>query len=89
MERPDDAVNYLFLCFVFKAVIYMEYTYRFRIYPNKAQENLIQKTFGCCRFVYNHYLAERKTRYETAKEAMNYNACSADLTKLKCDPSYV
>ena len=27
--------------------------YRFRIYPNKEQEKLIHKTFGCCRFVYN------------------------------------
>ena len=38
----------------------MEYSYRFRIYPNTVQENLIQRTFGCCRFVYNHYLAKRK-----------------------------
>lgn len=26
--------------------------YKFRIYPNKAQEELIQKPFGCVRFVY-------------------------------------
>ena len=37
----------------------MEYSYKFRIYPNAAQENLIQRTFGCCRFVFNHFLAER------------------------------
>jgi len=61
----------------------MEYSYRFRIYPNKAQENLIQRTFGCCRFVYNYYLAKRKEVYETTKETFNYNACSADMTNLK------
>ena len=24
--------------------------YRFRIYPNREQEVLLEKTFGCCRF---------------------------------------
>ena len=37
----------------------MEKAYKFRIYPNKKQEVLIQKTFGSCRFVFNHYLAKR------------------------------
>ena len=27
-----------------------------RIYPNKKQEELIIKTFGCVRYVYNYYL---------------------------------
>ena len=43
----------------------MEYSYKFRIYPNKAQEELIQRTFGCVRFVYNHYLAQRIEQYKT------------------------
>ena len=33
--------------------------YKYRIYPNKQQEEQIQKTFGCCRFVYNQTLAYR------------------------------
>ena len=61
----------------------MEYSYKFRIYPNRAQENLIQRTFGCSRFVYNYYLAKRKEMYEETKKAFNYNDCSADMTKLK------
>lgn len=43
--------------------------YKFRIYPNKEQEELIQKTFGCVRFVYNYFLADRKDAYETSKES--------------------
>ena len=35
----------------------MEYSYKFRIYPNAEQEKLIHRTFGCCRYVYNHYLS--------------------------------
>lgn len=61
----------------------MEYSYKFRIYPNKEQEELIQKTFGCTRFVYNYYLAKRREVYETDGKTLNYNACSADMTVLK------
>lgn len=61
----------------------MNKTYKFRIYPTKKQENLIQRTFGCCRFVYNHYLALRKEIYEKEKKTLNYYDCSKDLTILK------
>lgn len=30
--------------------------YKFRLYPNNKQKELINKTFGCSRFVYNYYL---------------------------------
>lgn len=42
--------------------------YKFRLYPNKAQEILINKTFGCVRFVYNKMLAERIETYEKFKD---------------------
>lgn len=61
----------------------MEKAYKFRLYPNKEQEKQIHKTFGCCRFVYNHYLAKRIELYEEDKSNMNYNACSADLKEFK------
>lgn len=51
-------------------------TYKYRLYPNKEQETIIQKTFGCCRFVYNQTLAHRKELYETKKESMNKIACN-------------
>ena len=38
--------------------------YKYRIYPNKCQEELIQKTFGCCRFVYNHILSYKEKIYK-------------------------
>ena len=61
----------------------MEKAYKFRIYPNKTQENLIQKTFGCVRFVYNYFLDKRIKAYEADKTTLNYSKCSAELTKLK------
>lgn len=61
----------------------MEYGYKFRIYPTPAQIQQMQRTFGCCRFVWNHYLALRKDLYEQYGKTMNYNACSGDMTQLK------
>ena len=40
-------------------------SYKFRLYPNKEQELLIQKTFGCVRFVYNQCLAYKIDKYKT------------------------
>lgn len=39
-------------------------SYKFRLYPNKEQEILIQKTFGCVRFVYNQCLAYKIDKYK-------------------------
>ena len=61
----------------------MEYSYKFRIYPNARQENLMQRTFGCCRFMFNHYLAKRKEAYEQDGKTLNYYDCAGDMTRLK------
>ena len=61
----------------------MEYSYKFRIYPNRYQENLIQRTFGCCRFVFNHFLAERMEQYRQTKKAPTRFQQDKSLTLLK------
>ncbi len=47
--------------------------YKFRIYPNKEQSNLINKTFGCVRFLYNQMLADKIDYYEKTKESLYVN----------------
>jgi len=42
-------------------------SYKFRLYPNRQQEILIQKTFGCVRFVYNQCLAYKIDKYQNEK----------------------
>ena len=64
----------------------MNISYKFRLYPNKQQEALIQKTFGCVRYVYNHFLSERKRRYEESGEKMGFYSCCKELTTLKHSP---
>ena len=46
----------------------MNKAYKYRIYPNYAQEILINRTFGCVRFIYNQMLANRKSIYEQYKD---------------------
>ena len=52
--------------------------YKYRIYPNKKQQELINKHIGCCRFVYNLCLEKKINAYKTSKQ----NLSSFDLMKL-------
>ena len=63
----------------------MEKAYRYRIYPNKKQKEIISKTFGCCRFIYNKYLAKRIEMYKQNKETFSYVQCANDMKKLKSE----
>jgi len=57
--------------------------YKFRLYPNKKQQILINKTFGCSRFVFNHFLVKWDNAYKETGKGLTYNSCSAQLTQLK------
>ena len=61
----------------------MEKAFKYCIYPNREQRILLAKTFGCTRFVYNHYLAKRRDAYEKDGITLNYSACAKDLVSLK------
>ena len=58
-------------------------TFKYKLLPNQEQTTLLNKHFGCVRFVYNHYLNERKHEYETNKQSLNYLDNAKDLTILK------
>lgn len=67
----------------------MERAYKYRIYPNKKQEELIQKTFGCSRFVYNYFLDLKIKSYNEDKKSINYNKTSKLLTQLKSEKEWL
>ena len=48
-----------------------------RLYPNKEQEQELNKVLGCYRFVYNHMLARKQNAYKTDKTNLSVN----DLSK--------
>ena len=70
-------------------MIDMEKAFKFRIYPNKTQQVLLQKTFGCTRYIYNHFLAKRIELYKQDKSSMSYNQCSKELTLLKQEVTWL
>ena len=55
---------------------------KFRIYPNKKQENLILQTIGCCRLIYNKGLDMRDKAYKNGKK-IGYIQTSSMITNLK------
>ena len=57
--------------------------YKYRLYPNQVQAELIQKTFGCVRYVYNHFLEERITVYKEHGESRTFFQQNKALTELK------
>jgi putative transposase len=63
-------------------------TYKYKLKPNDEQIVLLNKHFGSIRFVYNHFLNERKTEYETNKNSINYYDNAKSLTELKKQDDY-
>ena len=59
----------------------------FRAYPDKVQQELINKTLGCSRLVYNKGLAFRNEKYAKG-EKTGYNQTSAMLTSMKKEEKY-
>ncbi|PEC66632.1 RNA-guided endonuclease TnpB family protein, partial [Bacillus toyonensis] len=57
--------------------------YKFRIYPNQAQATLINKTIGCSRFVFNHFLSLWDNAYKETGKGLTYGTCSAKLPAMK------
>lgn len=43
--------------------------FMFRLYPTLEQASFFNKTFGCCRLVYNMMLSERKESYKSVSKS--------------------
>ena len=57
--------------------------YRFRFYPTTEQENMLRRTLGCCRKVYNMALDARSTAWTLHREKVGYSDTSRMLTAWK------
>ena len=45
--------------------------YRYRLYPNKEQQEYFAKCFGCVRFIYNRMLSDKIEYYKKTKQKLN------------------
>ena len=63
--------------------------YKLRIYPTDLQRELIEKTFGSTRYIYNNFLAERKNKYEESKTRISVYEQLKELTDLKKEKEWL
>jgi putative transposase len=63
--------------------------YKYRFYPTSEQEKQLAQSFGCSRFVYNHFLRVKSDAYSEKKEKISYNDTSSLLTQLKKEEDFV
>ncbi len=45
--------------------------YKYRLYPTKDQAQLIDRTIGCARFIYNRMLADKIEHYQNTKKSLS------------------
>lgn len=57
--------------------------FKYRIYPTDEQVEIIEKTFKCCRFVWNHFLEQTSKIYERRQEKMTTFDCMKVLTEMR------
>lgn len=57
--------------------------YRYRLYPNKEQQELINKHIGCCRYIYNYGLEKKIKAYKESKKAISCFDVQRELPMLK------
>jgi putative transposase len=60
--------------------------YRCRAYPDLAQQQTLNRTFGCARVVWNHTLAARQARWRADRKGTSYAESDRALTAMKKNP---
>ena len=63
--------------------------YKFRLYPTDEQKMLIEKHFGCSRFVFNYFLSFKDNQFKSTGQSDNYVKLASRLKDLKSDDEYI
>ncbi len=61
----------------------MKRAYKYRLNPTPEQIVFFNKSFGCCRFVYNYMLGKRIEAYQRDKTKIGWVELAKMLTELK------
>jgi putative transposase len=57
--------------------------FKYRLYPNKQQQRLLEQQLEECRWLYNYLLAERRDAWEQRQESLRYYDQAITLPRLK------
>ena len=63
--------------------------YKFRVYPNSNQKELINKTLGCNRFIYNYFLNKRITMYKENNKSISKYDLIREIPNIYVDRPYL
>ena len=66
----------------------MNKSYKFRLYPNATQRELLEQHFGAVRFIYNYFLEQKIKVYKETKKTIPWNLQSNEIPKLKQQKQY-
>ncbi len=64
----------------------MRTAYRWRAYPDQAQQVVLNRTFGCVRVVWNRAMTARLERFATQHKGTSYAETDRALTAMRKDP---
>ena len=67
----------------------MEKAYKFRFYPTKTQIKILNSTFGCVRYVYNHFLDLKQKLYSTEEKSISYSEPDASAIVMNLDKEWL
>ena len=85
-------IRYFLLTFLhFCAILYnmtINKAFKFRIYPDSQQRQFFAQSFGCVRFVYNHFLRQRIDYCAETGKGLTYPNNASTLTQLKKQPEF-
>jgi putative transposase len=59
--------------------------YEYRLYPTPEQEAVLERHFGCGRWVWNSFLEQRQQHYQATGTGLSYHDTAERLTQLKRD----
>lgn len=86
-KGPEETTKFLKLEFLkcenWHIMNTVQRAYRYRFYPTAKQDTILSETFGCARFVYNHFLRVRTDGFYQNGKRIGYNETAKLLTDLK------
>src|SRR5206468_6455152 len=79
-------VFYNILCYHVKMT--QKRAYKYRVYPTDEQKQVLARTFGCARFVYNWALRQKTDAFYQENKRLYYKDLALALTLLKQQDAY-
>lgn len=57
--------------------------FKYRLFPTKKQQTILSQTLNECRWLYNHFLEQRKNFWERERKSLDYHSQAVSIVKLK------